>query len=97
MDHASQKLKFYTKQIADLEPEKLDNLPSAQTKAAFNEMLTYRLIGDPNVHSLFDAKFMADTIVKGPWGQLKQNRQIENSELVRILTPEIKFHLLSDF
>ena len=96
-DFACDCLRNYTKRIEALEPEKIDKLPSAQTKAAFEEMCASKLIGDPNEYRLFDAKHMIDVMGMGQLEIGKQRRELENSEIVKILTPEIKLHLLSNY
>ena len=75
----------------------VNNLPSDQTKLAFKQMLEAGLIGDPNKYRLFDAKNMINILEMGPWELEKHRKQIVNSEIVKMLEPEIKLHLLSNF
>ena len=96
-DFAYQSLRSYVAQLEALDPKKLDNLPSDQTKLAFKQMLEAGLIGDPNKYRLFDAKNMINILEMGPWELEKHRKQIVNSEIVKMLEPEIKLHLLSNF
>ena len=58
----------------------------------------YRALTVPELtQQCFDAKNMINILEMGPWELEKHRKQIVNSEIVKMLEPEIKLHLLSNF
>lgn len=96
-EFAYQHFKTVLEKTELFEPEKLENLPSEQTKKAFDQMIALNIIGNPDEYCLFDAKSIIDTIGAGPTAINEQRVSLENSLVAEILTPEVKLHLLSNF
>ena len=97
VDFALEMFKGTIQKIEAAEPDKLENRPSAVTQKAFADMLEMSVIGDPNEFRLFDTKSMLTVMGSGPLEIHKQVVQFENSQIAKLLIPEVKLHLLSNY
>lgn len=96
-EYAYSRYQDFVRRLDAIEPEKLENLPSQDTKSACREMMECGLIGDPNTYCLFDAKHMIDNISKGPVAIEQLGTAIRNSTIFRLLEPEVRLHLVHGY